>query len=60
LIPQLVRGILWAVARKRHSAEQKEVIVYLTDIVWGGYALFVAAVALFMVVFTLKVKEKGG
>ncbi len=34
--------------------------MYLTDVVWGGYVLFVAALALFMFVFTLKVREKGG
>ncbi len=34
--------------------------MYITDIVWGLYAVFVLAVALFMIVFTLKVRGKGG
>lgn len=34
--------------------------MYLTDIVWGGYTLWVAAVAIFMLIFTYKIREKGG
>lgn len=34
--------------------------MYLTDIVWWGYTLAVVAVALFLVVFAAKIREKGG
>lgn len=34
--------------------------MYVTDFVWAGYAVWVAAVALFMLVFTIKIREKGG
>jgi hypothetical protein len=34
--------------------------MYITDIVWCGYALWVTAVAVFMLVFTIKVRQKGG
>ncbi len=33
--------------------------MYLTDIVWWAYTAFVAALALFMLVFAYKVREKG-
>lgn len=33
--------------------------MYLTDIVWWGYTAFVAALALFMLFFAYKVREKG-
>jgi hypothetical protein len=33
--------------------------MYLTDIVWWGYTLFVAAAALFLIVFAFKVRKKG-
>jgi len=32
----------------------------VADVIWWGYTIFVAAVALFMIVFALKVREKGG
>jgi hypothetical protein len=34
--------------------------MYVTDIVWGGYALFVTCIAVFLIVFTIKIREKGG
>lgn len=34
--------------------------MYLTDIVWAGYTLWVIAVAVFMIVFTIKIRQKGG
>ena len=34
--------------------------MYLTDIVWAGYVLWVTAVAVFMLVFTAKIRQKGG
>ena len=37
----------------------KEVSMYLTDIVWWGYTVIVIALALFMLVFAYKVREKG-
>jgi hypothetical protein len=33
--------------------------MYITDIVWWGYTLFVIVLALFMLVFAAKVREKG-
>jgi hypothetical protein len=33
--------------------------MYITDIIWWGYTLLLIAVSLFMIVFTLKVREKG-
>ena len=34
--------------------------MYITDIVWAGYALWVFSVAVFMIVFTIKIRQKGG
>ncbi len=33
--------------------------MYITDIVWWGYTLFVIGLATFMLVFAYKVQEKG-
>ncbi len=33
--------------------------MYITDVIWWGYTLLLIAVALFMLVFVLKVREKG-
>jgi hypothetical protein len=33
--------------------------VHITDIVWWGYTIFVVALAVFMLVFAYKVREKG-
>jgi len=33
--------------------------MYITEIVWWGYTLFVIALAVFMLVFAAKVREKG-
>jgi hypothetical protein len=33
--------------------------MYLTDIVWWGYTVWVAAVAVFLLVFASKVTKKG-
>ena len=33
--------------------------MYITDIVWWGYTLFVVALIVFMLVFAYKVREKG-
>jgi hypothetical protein len=42
---------------KEYSKE--EVQMYLTDIVWWGYTVWIIAVALFLLVFAAKVREKG-
>jgi hypothetical protein len=34
--------------------------MYVTDVVWWGYTLFVAAVAVFLLVFASKVTKKRG
>ena len=39
---------------------EEEVPMYITDIVWWGYTIFVIALAVFMFVFAAKVREKGG
>jgi hypothetical protein len=31
----------------------------ITDLVWWGYTAFIAAVALFLLVFASKVRQKG-
>jgi hypothetical protein len=33
--------------------------MHITDIVWWAYTAAVAAIALFMIIFSLKVREKG-
>ena len=33
--------------------------MYVTDVVWWGYTAFVAAVAVFLLVFASKVRKKG-
>jgi uncharacterized membrane protein YjfL (UPF0719 family) len=33
--------------------------MYITDVVWWGYTAFVIALAVFMLVFAHKVREKG-
>jgi hypothetical protein len=38
---------------------EEEVPMYITDIVWWGYTLLIAAVALFLIVFASKVRGKG-
>lgn len=38
----------------------KEVPIYVTDIIWWAYTAFVAAVALFMLLFAAGVQRKGG
>ena len=37
----------------------KEVSMHITDIVWWGYTLIVVALAVFMLVFAYKVRDKG-
>ncbi len=34
--------------------------MYITDVIWWSYVLFVVATALFMLWFVLKVRQKGG
>jgi len=34
--------------------------MYITDVLWWGYTLYLIAVAVFMLIFALKVREKGG
>jgi len=34
--------------------------MYITDIVWWSYTAWIAAVAVFLLVFAFKVREKGG
>lgn len=34
--------------------------MYVTDVVWWGYTLWVAALAVFVLVFAAKVRQKGG
>ena len=33
--------------------------MYMTDVVWWGYTIFLVAVALFMFYFAHKVRQKG-
>ncbi len=33
--------------------------MYITDVIWWGYTLVIAAIAVFMLVFAAKVREKG-
>ena len=33
--------------------------MYMTDVVWWGYTIFLVAVALFMLYFAHKVQQKG-
>ncbi len=33
--------------------------MYLTDVIWWGYTGFIVALALFMLIFAYKVREKG-
>jgi hypothetical protein len=33
--------------------------MYVTDVVWWGYTAFVAATALFLLVFARKISKKG-
>jgi len=33
--------------------------MYLTDIVWWGYTAFLVGLAIFMITFARKVREKG-
>lgn len=57
---------LFPVEKSRRGAwtkeypDEVEVAMYITDIVWWGYTAWIAAVALFLIVFTLKVRGKGG
>lgn len=34
--------------------------MYVTDVIWWSYTAFLAAAALFIVYFALKVRQKGG
>ncbi len=34
--------------------------MYITDVVWWGYTLFLVAVAAFLLFFVAKIREKGG
>lgn len=34
--------------------------MYITDVVWWGYTIFMVAVALFMLYFARQVRQKGG
>ena len=43
----------------KEQAFKEEVDMYLTDIVWWGYTAFVVALALFMLFFAYKVRDKG-
>ncbi len=45
--------------KNEEVALKEEVPMYLTDIVWWGYTAFVVALAVFMLVFASKVREKG-
>jgi hypothetical protein len=38
---------------------EEEVRMYITEIVWWGYTAFVVVLAVFMLVFAAKVREKG-
>lgn len=33
--------------------------MYITDVIWWGYTAVIAAIAVFMIVFALKVRERG-
>jgi len=47
------------VDQRQGSKIKEEVQMYLTDIVWWGYTAWIVAVALFLLVFAAKVREKG-
>lgn len=34
--------------------------MYPTDVIWWSYTLFIVVIALFMLYFVLKVRQKGG
>lgn len=34
--------------------------MYATDVIWWGYTIFIVALALFMLYFAWKVRQKGG
>lgn len=34
--------------------------MYVTDIIWWGYSAYVLGLAIFMLVFAVKVRQKGG
>ena len=34
--------------------------MYTTDVIWWGYTIFVAVLALFMLYFASQVRQKGG
>jgi hypothetical protein len=36
-----------------------EADMYVTDVIWWGYTVFVVALALFFLLFAHKVREKG-
>ena len=42
-----------------HAGDRKEIAMYATDVVWWGYTIFMVAVALFMLYFARKVRQKG-
>ena len=42
------------------TLDEEEVPMYITDIVWWSYTAWIAAVAVFLLVFAFKVREKGG
>ncbi len=46
--------------RRRSKKGKEESHMYVTDVVWWGYTIFLVAVALFMIYFFLKVRQKGG
>jgi hypothetical protein len=49
---------VWSIETKEFAFKE-EVNMYLTDIIWWGYTAFVVALALFMLFFAYKVREKG-
>jgi hypothetical protein len=44
--------------RTKEYHVKEEVLMYLTDIVWWAYTAFVVVLALFMLFFAYKVREK--
>jgi hypothetical protein len=46
-------------SRNEGVTSKEEVRMYLTDIIWWGYTVFVVVLALFMLFFAYKVTEKG-
>jgi hypothetical protein len=52
-------GLRAAESSTKVFAFKEEDPMYLTDIIWWGYTAFVVVLALFMLFFAYKVRERG-